>query len=224
MGELTHNHTPTFVKHWDIPVLGWHESRMFRKPALTDAMYQPVLAKQLFIMAQKPQTPLTQEAAQAILTKLARNVIDKVGVPIKGIEITNISYADADGVPFKYEQSDDHYAIVNVRAINKHQLALAVEDFKAGRYNEAANRNMSLRVTVADAQLLGKKSFGTLTCQTVALKDEDGNPTGEHAIMPYSFVPAVAEVAEAVDFMSLVATPAPAINTGAPATAAKPTP
>lgn len=159
-------------------------------------------------MAQTARTPITKEVATAVLTKLAKNVITVVGTPIKGIEIQSISFTRTNDqgldVPFTHA-SGDEYAVVNLRAVNKHQLEQAVLDYQAGNYNEACNRNMSLQMSVADANLLGKKSFGTLTCQHVALKNKDtGIPTGEIAIMPYSFVPAVAIAAVAVDFMAML--------------------
>lgn len=154
-------------------------------------------------MANAKQTPITQEVALSILTKMAKNKINKVGVGVEDTQVSSIGYTNADGEPFTYD-SGDEYAIVNFVAVNEHQLAEAVAHYKAGRYTEAVNTNMSMRMSVADAQKLRAKLSGTLTCHLVDLKDDNGLPNGEQAIMPLVFVPNATVKAVSVDFLSLL--------------------
>lgn len=163
-------------------------------------------------MATTAKTPITQEVALSILTRMAKNKINTVGVGVKNTQVSSIGYTNADGEPFTYP-SGDEYAVVNFVAVNAHQLAEAVEHYKAGRYNEAVNTNMSMRMSVADAQQIRAKVSGTLTCHLVDLKDDNGIPTGEQAIMPLVFVPNASVDAVSVDFLSLLAeTEVPALE------------
>jgi len=146
------------------------------------------------------------DSAEAIIN--SRAIIEDALTPYKGIEVTYVGLTDADGEPFEWTDkrgNTEEYAIVSFNAMNEHQLEQSVEAFEEGDYQSAVNNNMSMRMLVHKAQELSPKMLGTLICHYVKLKDEDGEFTGEEALMPKSFAPIASKVAKRVSLKDLLA-------------------
>jgi len=127
---------------------------------------------------------LTAESALKIIQAMV--LVTEAGTPYKGIEVTNISTVDGDGNAFAYPDGTE-YAIVNLKAVNQYGLEQAVADYKAEDFQEACNHNLSISMSIEEADKLSKGVFGTLVCRQIALKDADGVATGEEALLPYRF-------------------------------------
>jgi len=146
------------------------------------------------------------DSAEAIIN--SRAIIEDALTPYKGIEVTYVGFTDADGEPFEWTDkrgNTEEYAIVSFNAMNEHQLEESVEAFEEGDYQSAVNNNMSMRMPVHKAQELSAKMLGTLICHYVKLKDEDGEFTGEEALMPKSFAPIASKVAKRVSLADILA-------------------
>lgn len=143
---------------------------------------------------------MTAEIALRIIS--ANVLVTEAGVPYKGIEISNVSYNDADGKPFEWEDGSP-YAIVNFKATNQHMLDRAVEQYQDEEFEDAVNNNLSMRMSVEDAQKLGKGITGQLICHNVTLNADTEEETT--ALLPRKFVPAVAIEAGKIDFAKLLA-------------------
>jgi hypothetical protein len=146
---------------------------------------------------------LTVDRAIAILAGMA--LVEKAGQPYEDIAVSNVSYEDADGQPFKWsEDSDRTYAIVNLKATNQFLLDRAIEKLSAGddlseeEIQEALSCNLSLRMDVADAKKLGKGTIGTLTARIgqARINPEDENSDTVDAILASTFVPTAAIAAK----------------------------
>ena len=145
---------------------------------------------------------LTAEQSLAIIKSFS--LIKETGVPYKGIWVSNVSFADSLGQPFTYPTGEE-YAIVNFKAITPYGLTAAVADYKDGDFQSACNHNMSMRMSHKEASLIDKTTVGTLICRDIALKNEDGELTGETAMFPYKFAAARAQVAGVIDFEAMLA-------------------
>lgn len=143
---------------------------------------------------------MTAEIALRIIS--ANVLVTEAGVPYKGIEISNVSYNDAEGNPFTWED-DSPYAIVNFKATNQHMLNRAVEQYTEEEYDDAVNNNLSMRMSIEDAQKLGKGITGQLICHNVTLNE--GTDEESVALLPRKFVPAVAVEASKINFAQLLA-------------------
>lgn len=141
---------------------------------------------------------LTAEQAMAIIN--SKKEITKAE-DYKLIEVSSVSFADSDGNAFIDEATQLPYAIVNFKAISKHQLEQAEEAFVAGDYDKAANYGMSMRERNLDrARSLGRGSRGTLVVNTYTNKDGVDNCLGV-----LNFIPAVAVEAGKVDLAARIA-------------------
>lgn len=145
-------------------------------------------------------TKLDQKTAFAILKSFKQT--NEIDTPYKGIEVSNVSYVDKDGNPFKYEQSGEEYAIVNLKAQTEYKRKEAIVALKEGRLQDACNTNLSVNMLVSELEdsPIVKGQLGTLILRNVELKDEEGNPTGDTAILGKTFVPMEAKTADIFDF------------------------
>lgn len=111
---------------------------------------------------------ITAQSAMQIL-KNARIV--KAGVE-KGVTISNISRINGKtGQPFLWEETGEPYAIVNFRAMNQYGANQALADFKAGKFEESVNHNLSARVSLELADKLVKGAPADVIIEAVTLKD-----------------------------------------------------
>lgn len=111
---------------------------------------------------------ITAQSAMQIL-KNARIV--KAGVE-KGVTISNVSRINGKtGQPFLWEETGEPYAIVNFRAMNSYGAKNALSDFKAGKYAESVNHNLSARVSIELAEKLVKGAPADLIIEPTQLKD-----------------------------------------------------
>lgn len=97
----------------------------------------------------------------------SRVLIDDIGT-VKNVQVTNVSFKDENGEPFKWEEdttgssAGEPYAIANFNAMNAYGRKKAIEQVKAGEYQEACNNNLSLRVTPELGQELREAMFATI--------------------------------------------------------------
>lgn len=145
---------------------------------------------------------LTQERALSILQSLKHIKDSDNGVPKKNVEVSSINYTDADGKPFKWSETDEEYAIVNFKAINSYGLEKAKALFREGRFQDALNNNLSMRMSIEEADQIGPKTVGTLTCRLTDVKGDDGETT--QGLLPYSFKALAATDSENVDISDLM--------------------
>lgn len=147
---------------------------------------------------------ITAEIALGIISSYKQ--ITEAGVPVKGVEITNISFSNpTTGMAWEYEDGTP-YAIVNFNAITPWRLVRAVEQYQDEEFQDAVNNNLSLQMSAEQAKTFSKGSFGELTCREIELKDkETGEPTGEKSLVAHRFTKAVAVDAKAFDFKAMLA-------------------
>jgi hypothetical protein len=151
---------------------------------------------------------MTKETAINILESY--HICDEAGVPFKGIEITNISTHDSDGLPFEWEETGEPYAIVNLNAMNEYGANRASQQLEDEEYQDACNNNLSLRVTLEEAENLSKGMLGTLVLREAEVSNEDGDT--EIALLPKKFTPAVAKVARKRKFGAKVTVEDPQVE------------
>lgn len=149
----------------------------------------------------KDRLVITEEIAERIIS--SRVLIEEPMVPYKGVEVTSVTYNDAEGNAFVWEESEEPYAIVNFKACNQHLLEKAVEDFEAGDFEASTNHNLSMRMNIDKAREVQNVGSGTLVCHEVEVEDNDGNPT--KALLAKSFQPAVAVTAKKVSLKDMLA-------------------
>jgi hypothetical protein len=144
---------------------------------------------------------ITKEIAEKIINK--RALVSEAGVPYGKVEVTHIGYTDGEGEQWNDEFIGD-FAIVSLNAVTPFQLEEAVNAFIEGDYENAVNKNISIRVPVAQVGSIQKGGTGVLLMREAELVNED---TGETvtALFAKSFTPAKIEAFKAVSLADMLA-------------------
>lgn len=144
-------------------------------------------------------TVVNQELAKRILS--SRIVVNTPG-KVENVKITNISEE-----VFNWENSNDEYVIANTNLMNTYLQKEAQELYKQGKYQEACNKNLTVRLSLKEAEKLMKGDIVRLLVDEVELKDGSTAlmiKTGSLSAMPsvktskFSFEDVVEEVEDLV--------------------------
>lgn len=99
---------------------------------------------------------------------------------IKNVAVTNVSFTDQDGEPWKWEDDStgssagQPYAIANFNLINAYGKKKAIEHYKAEEWQESCNTNLSMRVTPEVGRELRESMFATVVTDYRTVTDDDG--------------------------------------------------
>lgn len=111
---------------------------------------------------------LDQQGAMRILKA---NAVVTTGVTAN-VRVSNVSTRNnKTGQPFLWEDTKEPYAIANFQAMNNYGASKALEQFKAGQFDECVNNNLSARVTMEQAEALQKSLYATIEVAPAELKD-----------------------------------------------------
>ena len=111
---------------------------------------------------------LDQQGAMRILKS---NVVVSVGVTAS-VRVSNVTTRNGKtGRPFLWEDTKEPYAIANFQAMNNYGASKALEQFKAGSFDDCVNNNLSARVTMEQAEQLQKSLYATIEVAPAELKD-----------------------------------------------------
>ena len=88
------------------------------------------------------------------------------------VRVTSVTSTNGkNGQPFIWEDTKEPYAIVNFQAMNTYGAKKALADFKADKYDECVNNNLSARVSLEVADKLRKSLYATIEVAPAVLKD-----------------------------------------------------
>ena len=148
-------------------------------------------------------TGMDRDTARNILNSRA---IIKDECTTKNVAITNVSFTDADGEVWKWDEESEGssagepYAIVNFNACNPFGLKKAKELARAGEYQDACNNNLTLRVTPELGQELKESMFATVVTRLREIEDPDDEDKTVMALFITKAVPNIAKTIERANF------------------------